>query len=70
MVPTIQGVQTPLQHIDSHVALCSKDNYRIMEEGCSRHAALLLCQILQIEVSPEEVGTRQSRFVHFVAHRA
>jgi hypothetical protein len=59
---SVNGIEVPQQHIDSHVLLHNPEWERICWDSSNQELALLLCNILCVTVSLKEIGDESLRF--------
>jgi hypothetical protein len=59
---SINGIEVPQQHIDSHVLLHNPEWERICWDSSNQELALLLCDLLCVMVSVEDIGKESQRF--------
>jgi TfuA-like protein len=58
----INGIEIPQQHIDAHVLLHHPEYERICSDALNQELALMLCDILRVMVSVEEIERENVRF--------
>lgn len=58
----VNGTQVPQQHIDSYVLLHNPEWERICWDSSNQELALMLCNLLCVTVSVEEIGRESARF--------
>jgi len=58
----VNGIGVPQQHIDSYVLLHNPEWERICWDSANQELALMLCNLLSVTVSIEEIGRESARF--------
>jgi hypothetical protein len=59
---SVNGIEVPQQHIDSYVLLHNPEWERICWDASNQELALLLCDLLCVTVSVEDIGNESLRF--------
>ncbi len=59
---SVNGIEIPQQHIDSYVLLRNPEWERICWDASNQELALLLCDLLSVTVSIEDIGRESNRF--------
>lgn len=59
---TVEGTRIPQQHVDSYVLLHNPEYERICWDAANQELVLILCDLLSVQVSIEEVERESNRF--------